>query len=173
MSRGAPTGKWETIPEHLASPTVADVRRAAPKLTVRRPGVPAVDIPIERTEFVIGRQPDEVDLVLDDDWVSRKHAKLTFDERGYFRLEDLGSQNGIKYEGRPVRRLNLVDGDKFAIGKTEFVFHAVMNRTTAPADAPPAKPKAAAPRGASSRIEIPEPGPPRFEDPAERSDGDE
>lgn len=173
MSRGAPTGKWETLPPHLATPTVTDIRRAAPKLTVRRPGVPSVDIPIETTEFVIGRQPNEVDLVLEDDWVSKRHAKITMDERGYFRLDDMGSQNGIKYEGRPVRRLNLVDGDKFSIGKTEFVFHAIMNRSTAPADAPPPKAKTAPPRGASSRIEIPEPGPPRFDDPAERPGEDE
>ncbi len=173
MSRGAPTGKWETLPPHLATPTVTDIRRAAPKLTVKRPGVPAVDIPIEKTEFVIGRLPNEVDLVLDDDMVSKRHARITMDERGYFRLEDLGSQNGLKYEGRQVRRLNLVDGDKFGIGKTDFVFHATMNRATAPADAPPAKARTAPSRGASSRIEIPEPGPPRFDDPAERPDGDE
>lgn len=167
MSRGAPTGKWETLPPHLGGEGGSDIRGAEAKLTVKRPGVPAVDIPIEKTEFVIGRQANEVDLVLDDDWVSRRHAKLSMDERGYFRLEDLGSQNGIKYEGRPVRRLNLVAGDKFAIGKTEFVFHAQMNRSTAPAHAPPAKVKTAPPRAASSRIEIPEPGPPQFADPAE------
>jgi pSer/pThr/pTyr-binding forkhead associated (FHA) protein len=172
MSRGTPTGKWETIPPHLGPDGPVDVRKAQPKLTVRRPGVPAVDIPIEKTEFVIGRHAAEVDLVLDDDWVSRRHAKLTMDERGYFRLDDMGSQNGIKYHGRPVRRLNLVDGDKFFIGKTELVFRAVMNRPTAPPDAPLNKPKAA-PRGGSSRIQIPEPGPPKFADPAEPSGSDE
>jgi pSer/pThr/pTyr-binding forkhead associated (FHA) protein len=98
------------------------------KLIVRRPNVPEVEIPLEKSEFVIGRAANEVDLTLDDEMVSRKHARLTLDGRGYFKLEDLGSRNGISYAGRVVRRLNLVDGDKFNIGKTELEFHANMTR---------------------------------------------
>ncbi|MFO0728108.1 MAG: FHA domain-containing protein [Myxococcota bacterium] len=150
MSRGAPTGKWETLPEHLKQELAADLRKASPKLFVRRPGVPEVEIAIEKTEFVIGRLASAVDLVLEDDLVSRRHASLTMDERGYFRLEDLGSENGIRYQGRPVRRLNLVDGDSFSIGKTEFTFKATMNRFQAK------EPSSAAPREAS-RIEVPDP----------------
>lgn len=140
MSRGgAPTGKWESFPAHLAAEGPADLRKAQVKLKVRRPGVPAVEISIDKTEFVIGRQPSEVDLVLDDDLVSRRHARLTMDGRGYFKLEDLGSQNGIRYEGRSVRRLNLIDGDTFFIGKTELVFSAVMSRLAAQASKPPTR----------------------------------
>ena len=89
-----------------------------PRLKVRRPGVPEVEIPIDKREFIIGRLASQVDLVLDDELVSRRHASLTANERGYFRLEDLGSQNGIKFEGRPVRRLNLLDGDEILVHGT-------------------------------------------------------
>jgi pSer/pThr/pTyr-binding forkhead associated (FHA) protein len=152
--QGAATGQWETIPAHLDKAEETDLRRAKPRLVVRRPGVPEVEIPIEKTEFTIGRHANEVDLVLDDELVSRRHAKLTIDPRGYFRLEDLGSQNGIKFEGRPVRRLNLIDGDKFMIGKSELVFHATMTRVVHSA---PQKP--AMPTRQDSMIEPPPPEP--------------
>lgn len=127
-SSGAGTGKWETRPPHLDAEEPVDPRRAEVRLLVRRPGVPEVEIAVDKAEFLIGRQTSEVDLVLDDETVSRKHARLTMNERGYFSLVDLGSQNGIRFSGRYVRRLNLIDGDVFAIGKTEMTFKAKMNR---------------------------------------------
>jgi pSer/pThr/pTyr-binding forkhead associated (FHA) protein len=135
---GAPTGKWPSAPSHVGDASeLADMGSSGAKLLVKRPGVPEVEIPLEKVEFVIGRQPNEVDLALDDEMVSRKHARVTMDGRGYFRLEDLGSRNGIKYADRTVRRLNLIDGDTFAIGKTQFVFKATMNRFKKAPDAPP------------------------------------
>jgi pSer/pThr/pTyr-binding forkhead associated (FHA) protein len=153
---GAPTGKWETVPDHLQSDEDAEMRQAEVRLIVRRPGVPEVEIPVEKTVFVIGRLPSEVDLVLDDELVSRRHAQLTAAGRGYFKLEDLGSQNGICFQGRPVRRLNLVDGDSFEIGRTEIVFHAKMSRWSAP---PPPKPTS---RG-DSEVVVPDPAEPQTE----------
>lgn len=149
---GAPTKVWEALPPELApKDSVGDLRAAGARLLVRRPGVPEVEIQLDRSEFVIGRQASDVDLVLEDDWVSRRHARLFVDERGYFRLEDLGSQNGIEFTGRPVRRLNLVDGDVFGIGRTRFTFHADMSRRSAPpAMIPP-------PRAPSEFAEPPEP----------------
>jgi pSer/pThr/pTyr-binding forkhead associated (FHA) protein len=126
---GAPTGKWSSVPPHVGDESEpADMTSSGARILIRRPGVPEVELVLERLEFVIGRQVNEVDLALDDDMVSRRHARITMDSRGYFRLEDLGSRNGIQYAGRIVRRLNLVDGDVFSIGKAEFVFHASMSR---------------------------------------------
>ncbi|MCK6551214.1 FHA domain-containing protein [Myxococcota bacterium] len=148
---GAPTGKWPTTSRALEGPAEpGDPKQVGAKLTVRRPDVPDVEIPLEKAEFVIGRQPD-VDLTLDDELVSRRHARLTMDARGYFKLEDLGSRNGITYAGRNLRRLNLIDGDVFSIGKTEFTFHARMDRLKKPI-APP-------PREASVMLDIPIPAP--------------
>ena len=127
-SGSAPTGKWETIPPHLGEEGEVDPARMNARLHVRRPGVPEVEIPVDKSEFLIGRLAAEVDLVLDDDLVSRKHAQLTMDSRGYFRLQDLGSRNGIKFKGRTTRRLNLIDGDEFSIGRADFTFRAEMTR---------------------------------------------
>lgn len=135
---GAPTAKFQVaVPE----PEAFDLERSGAKLLVRRPDVPEVEIPISKNEFLIGRLAAEADLVLDDDLVSRKHAILTVDERGYFQLKDLESKNGITYEGRTVRRLNLLDGDVFKIGKTELTFHAKIQRYAAPPPATEAPPR--------------------------------
>lgn len=142
MSRGAPTGKWPSLPSQLQEQGKIDILESKIRLIVRRPNLPEVEIPIEKEEFFIGRMASAVDLVLDDDLVSRKHARLTITERGYFKLEDLGSKNGIQYSGRPVRRLNLMDGDEFMIGKTNFVFHAQVERFQVLPKAPEPKPRA-------------------------------
>ncbi len=151
---GAPTGKWPTLPPHLTEPTSAAPIESA-RLVVRRPGVPEVEIPIEKDELVIGRKAADVDLALDDELVSRRHASLTMDARGYFKLQDLGSKNGISFAGRTVRRLNLIDGDEFSIGKTDFVFHAAMKRFAGVAPVP----KEPAPRSESvfGEVDVPTP----------------
>ncbi|MEM7675500.1 MAG: FHA domain-containing protein [Myxococcota bacterium] len=122
--RGAPTGQWRLSAKFEdRGPVIANLR-----LTVCRPDVPDVEIELKADEFVIGRATQGVDLTLEDDLVSRKHAKLSVKENGYVMLEDLGSKNGITYSERTVRRLNLVDGDEFYIGKAKFLFRAEMKR---------------------------------------------
>jgi hypothetical protein len=147
---GAPTAKFEVAEE--VQPF--DLSRSGAKLLVRRPDVPEVEIPIEKNEFLIGRLAAEVDLCLDEDLVSRKHAVLTHDDRGYFQLKDLGSKNGISYQGRMVRRLNLLDGDVFLIGKTELTFRAKIERYAAPDPA-----KEPAPRSDSVMADVNVPPP--------------
>ena len=135
--RGAPTGKWPAQLDHLEDDSAFDLRSSSAQLVVRRPDVPEVTIPLNKSEFVIGREMQDVDLTLDDELVSRRHARLTVSARGYFTLEDLGSTNGIEYAGRPVRRLNLIDGDEFIIGKTRFLFSAVIKRLSAETEKKP------------------------------------
>ncbi len=160
-SSGAPTGTWETLPEHLREDAgEIDPGTLSPRLKVRRPGTPEVEIPIDKSGFTIGRDPDEVDLVLDDDLVSRRHAALTFDARGYVKLQDLGSSNGMKFHGRTVRRLNLVDGDVFHIGRIELEFHAAQTRFGTGAGVGPA-PDAPTTRPAARDASVMEPPVPR------------
>ncbi len=52
-------------------------------------------------ETVIGRDPD-CDIVLNDDRVSRRHARLLFAESDW-RLVDLDSTNGTLVDGHPLR----------------------------------------------------------------------
>lgn len=159
--RGAPTGMYQTMPEHLQDKEAFDLEKAEARLILRRPGLPEVTLPIERPEFVIGRAVEGVDLTLDDDLVSRQHAKLTVNERGYFRVEDLGSTNGVHFEGRRVKRLNLLDGDVFTIGDATLEFHANLDRFRAQPPAPPPRPRA---DSVFADVDIPEPRPERIED---------
>ncbi len=149
--RGAPTSHWPHLSAKFDTkgPVITDLR-----LIVCRPDVPDVEIALKTDEFVIGRAPQGVDLTLDDDLVSRRHAKLTVNDRGYVNLEDLGSKNGILYAERTVRRLNLVDGDEFHIGKTKFVFRAQMRRFQ---EVEPPKPVRI--RADSVFVEVPVPDP--------------
>lgn len=63
----------------------------------------------------LGRSPD-VDLVLDDDTVSRCHAVLRGDRAG-LEVEDLGSSNGTAINGNSmVGALSLLDGDLVSFG---------------------------------------------------------
>lgn len=68
----------------------------------------------EQKNFVVGRSSD-VDLVLADDAVSRKHARI-YGERGRMWLRDLGSRNGTTVNGDPVTRHCLREGDRLVIG---------------------------------------------------------
>ncbi|MBK8261356.1 MAG: DUF4388 domain-containing protein [Nannocystis sp.] len=77
----------------------------------------------ERSSYVVGRS-SEVDLVLADDAVSRKHLRFYF-ERGRTWLGDLGSQNGTLVNGKPATRHCLRAGDRIAIGSSLLCVVAV------------------------------------------------
>ncbi len=70
----------------------------------------------------VGRGAD-CDLVLDDDSVSRHHAELVRDDRGLYRLRDLGSANGTFIDGRPAEPGELIpEGAKLRFGDVELLF---------------------------------------------------
>ena len=70
---------------------------------------------------VIGREP-ECDVALTtDDQVSRRHAQITVSGPDA-KLTDLGSSNGTRLNGEPVRgEVVLADGDVIGIGNTDLV----------------------------------------------------
>jgi pSer/pThr/pTyr-binding forkhead associated (FHA) protein len=65
-------------------------------------------------ELIVGRS-SELDLVLVEDMVSRKHAKLTA-AAGALTLLDLGSTNGTFVNGEKIRRATLKKNDRILIG---------------------------------------------------------
>src|SRR5215210_5468417 len=67
---------------------------------------------------LIGRLPDCA-VALTDPQVSRHHAEIRREERGY-RVADLDSMNGIKVNGVLVRDHLLTDGDVITIGATSI-----------------------------------------------------
>jgi hypothetical protein len=71
---------------------------------------------------VVGRS-DDCDIVLDDGSVSRRHARLARDERGRYRIEDLGSANGTYVDSSRVDKPTLLpDGSKLRFGDVELLF---------------------------------------------------
>jgi pSer/pThr/pTyr-binding forkhead associated (FHA) protein len=97
--------------------------KTSPKLIIRRILGSVVTKLENASTWTIGR--DEVcDIVLQDTWVSRKHASIHYTDAGDFFFEDLGSANGSAINGEPVQsptRLN--HGDLIVVGTTEMEFH--------------------------------------------------
>lgn len=79
---------------------------------------------VEDLPAVVGRAAD-ADLVIDDDTVSRHHARLSGDRDTLF-LEDLGSSNGTTLNGNPmVGAVALHDGDLVGFGESVVVVKVV------------------------------------------------
>lgn len=71
---------------------------------------------VEGEELLIGRK-EGLDLVLPEDLVSRRHARITV-EAGTAVLHDLGSTNGTFVNGKRVREVTLKEGDRILLGST-------------------------------------------------------
>ncbi len=65
-------------------------------------------------EIVIGRS-SELDVVLVEDMVSRKHARIQTTD-GQIVIQDLGSTNGTFVNGEKVKKMALKEGDRILIG---------------------------------------------------------
>src|SRR6476661_1988148 len=70
----------------------------------------------------IGRSP-EASILIDNEQVSRVHARVSRNEAGAFHLEDMGSRNGTFVNDMRVQRRLLVIGDRIRLGSgVEFEF---------------------------------------------------
>lgn len=70
----------------------------------------------------IGRSRD-CDIVLDDAGVSRRHAELRPEAAASWKIEDLGSTNGVRVNGLAVTGAHeLRAGDRIGMGSTEMTF---------------------------------------------------
>lgn len=87
-------------------------------------------------EVILGRDEKDADIILKDDLVSRKHAKVRRDWSGTH-VEDLGSRNGIKVNKKRVNRRQLKDGDELEVGATRFLYVDPPSRPKSPFSSPP------------------------------------
>jgi len=74
-----------------------------------------LEVAIDRDWLVIGRGRS-ADLVIAEATISRAHASVGFDGRGFF-IQDLGSTNGTMVNGARADRQNLKNGDEVRMGK--------------------------------------------------------
>ena len=92
--------------------------------------------PLDTPRTVIGRGSD-ADITVDDTGISRRHVMITWDGRRA-QVEDLGSTNGSKLNGEPVKKAILEPESVITIGRTRIVFRvlpqAAPGRTAAADD---------------------------------------
>jgi hypothetical protein len=75
---------------------------------------------LAKDSVILGRSPS-VDIVLNDSYISRQHARVWQREGAWF-IEDLGAKIPISVNGSPVRRATpLADGDAIQIGRYVLV----------------------------------------------------
>ena len=105
--------------------TPSGVVGAPPRLVVQLPGRAEETFVISRPTVTIGRDPGN-DLPIDETipgWqtVSREHALISRHDRGYV-IEDLGSQNGVRVNGRLTPKNLLRNGWQVTVGSVSFRF---------------------------------------------------
>jgi hypothetical protein len=71
-------------------------------------------VAVNKDRFVIGRGKQSSDLTLKDPNVSRQHAMIEFQNGVYF-MVDMGSTNGVEYNGQRIARKQIAEGDVFRI----------------------------------------------------------
>jgi pSer/pThr/pTyr-binding forkhead associated (FHA) protein len=73
--------------------------------------------------LTIGRDPNQCQMVLDDETVSARHAYIERDPQGFV-LYDWGSRNGTRVNDEAVASRRLRDGDLLQLGRTRLRFAA-------------------------------------------------
>ncbi|HEY6942895.1 FHA domain-containing protein [Dokdonella sp.] len=94
------------------------------KLSIHLPGqAVAVRLLGEGRDLVLGREPG-VDVCIEHDSVSRRHAILRGDDRGW-RIADLGSKNGTRVDGARTAQADLPENAWFALGDVFCEFERI------------------------------------------------
>jgi pSer/pThr/pTyr-binding forkhead associated (FHA) protein len=123
-----------------------------PKLTllIGRKAMQVYDL--EQETIFIGRE-DDVDIVIDNPSVSRKHAQIRKEADGWV-IEDLGSSNGTFMHGQRITEPHpLKSGDEIGLGKFSVVFGKAVGDAVDQASAKPAaKPVAMDATGGTMQI---------------------
>ncbi|MBS0659157.1 MAG: FHA domain-containing protein [Verrucomicrobia bacterium] len=90
-----------------------------PSLKIHLPGAAPVTHELDHDSIAVGRR-DSNTIQIDDPSVSGSHAVLTRRDDGDFTLEDLGSTNGTRLNGKHLERATrLRSGDRVRFGKVE------------------------------------------------------
>ena len=108
------------FPRESANDVEAAVGASSGRVLVYLDVHPPIKYPLYKNVITIGRSAS-ADIQIDDDFISRVHARLICDEHGVI-VEDANSKNGIKVNAKPVKRQSLAHGDVIGFGKLRFTF---------------------------------------------------
>ena len=120
MTSAEPLGRKRGKPPHAAR----ELEEGAAVLRVLRGFYEGLEVPMDRERIVIGRGR-EADLTVAEPTISRQHAAFEWDGEGYV-LQDLGSTNGTRVNGRSAARARLCDGDEIELGRLQLRLQAAM-----------------------------------------------
>src|SRR5271169_3706733 len=108
----------------------------SPKATPRQLALRFISGKYQGGEYPLGAQPEivvgrssELDMVLVEDMVSRRHARIACTDTQIV-IEDLGSTNGTFVNGEKISRASLKEGDRVLIGTS--ILKVVALDPTAP-----------------------------------------
>ncbi|MBX3273522.1 MAG: FHA domain-containing protein [Sandaracinaceae bacterium] len=77
--------------------------------------------PVAKEEFIIGRGTKTADLPIKDGNISRRHAAVIWQNGGWY-IKDLGSTNGVEFQGRKVDSKRIEEGDVYQLCDYEIRF---------------------------------------------------
>ncbi|MEZ4339583.1 MAG: FHA domain-containing protein [Sandaracinaceae bacterium] len=77
--------------------------------------------PIAKEEFIIGRGTKTADLPIKDGNISRRHAAVIWQNGGWY-IKDLGSTNGVEFQGRKIDSKRVEEGDVYQLCDYEIRF---------------------------------------------------
>jgi len=86
-------------------------------------------VQLSAAETVIGRasnREQSCELALEDQIVSRRHARITHDDQGHWWIEDLQSKNGTFVNDEVIKRARLKSGDRIGIGGCRLEFTSAL-----------------------------------------------
>jgi len=76
---------------------------------------------VNKDRFIIGRGKQSSDLTIKDPNVSRQHAMVEYLNGAYY-MVDMGSTNGVEFNGQRITRKAIGEGDSFRICDHEVRF---------------------------------------------------
>jgi hypothetical protein len=125
-----PTGPFAARPAATSAPSLPPPLPgggSAPQPAARG-GMPSLfvifngqKVPVNKEEFVIGRGSKTADLPIKDGNISRRHAAIVL-QNGAFYMKDLGSTNGIEFNGERVDSRRIEEGDVYQLCDYELRF---------------------------------------------------
>lgn len=89
------------------------------RLLISLAGTLLKEIELTKPRISLGRRPHN-DIVLDNLAISGEHLALVL-EQGHYVAEDMGSTNGTRLNGQPLKRATLKSGDVLELGKYRMV----------------------------------------------------